>query len=266
MNENGSRIHIEGHFQSRKQTTYGKLVVRPGGLLSGVIPNDPTKKSGIIDKFRNVFSSPKADLKKLKEARLDNAVDDLPEQLFTGQIDEGDIATFKDLADEPILLGRIVSTFVKKCYDSKFREAKGATGKVYDKEGLIISDLIEVLPEDTAAKLMLTMADPEVTNRLHRLQSIVDLQQIAVAVTCLLPRETRQGLFKIMSKKAPGTSGPAYKLFAFIVSNWVNRMSDYNGQKMIEAHLPADQAKHKIDELSEEWETLGSQLRSGFKP
>ncbi len=102
------------------------------------------------------------------------------------------------------------------------------------------------------------------TNKLQRLQLPEDLQQRAVGVTCLLPRETRQGLFKIMSKKESGTSGPAYKLFAFIVSNWVNRMSDYNGQKMIESHLPADQASKKIAALSAEWDTLGSQLRNGF--
>ncbi len=132
--------------------------------------------------------------------------------------------------------------------------------------GLILSDLFEILPKEKSAAILLSCADPEVSEELLRgkgHQGLAgDTQQLATVAIVLMPREVRHEIFKEMVKIDPKFGGRADTLFRNLVSNFYQSGSSFGGANMILMNLAGEEGQEKVAEFADDFTPLGEIVRS----
>lgn len=151
----------------------------------------------------------------------------------------------------------------------KFRRERKLGRSLPGDCGLILSDLIEIMPAPLTARMLYAASNPDIAIAIGQGAGTLDIRQSddvqvsAIEAVVLLPKKARWEVFGEMSKLGSGSSGRAYKFFAFLAANWADRLSNYNAQRLIERNLPADQMEQKIQEVALDLPELGAFLRKG---
>lgn len=132
--------------------------------------------------------------------------------------------------------------------------------------GLIYSDFFEVLPGDKAAAILLSCADPEVSET-HRKggghQGLAgDTQQIATEAIVMMPREVRQDIFREMVKIDPKSGGMTDTLYRNLVANFYQSGTSFGGANMILMNLKGEAGQEKVIEFADDFGPLGGIVRS----
>ncbi|MCL5113888.1 MAG: hypothetical protein M1372_01835 [Patescibacteria group bacterium] len=242
-----------------KKGSYGEVILVKG--QKEALPAQP--KGGFLKGFFGGKKQPAINIEAFDVANLTRRV------LYEGKITDGDVAGFPrgDSEVSRVQLANILAALNKEHARAKFDTERRLRRDIPQDFGLIVSDFVEVLPADVAARMILAASDPEVSRRIVKGEGTLsglqanDVQQVAVSAVSLLPQENRMNLFREMQRISPGNQGRAYRFFSFYVSNWANRRSDYCGQKFIEANLPRNKADEKIREVAGDIPEIGSMLR-----
>lgn len=135
--------------------------------------------------------------------------------------------------------------------------------------GQYSADLLEVVPTRLAADILSASSNSEHARAVNAGQSDIlrgdqtsDPQKTAIEALVLLPQQIRRSILEEMSRRKPGTEGPAYRLFSLMGSNFRFYHSGYSGAQFIERNLPEDQAEAKIEEVADEIRDLTPVLRN----
>ncbi len=248
--------------QELKKGSYGKVV-----LISSPLADKTPRKNGISSRLRSLIrgkQEPPINQERFNLAKLASRV------INSGEISEADIKNLpQGTSDtERIKLANVLATLNKFYSQKKFDAERVNRSQLPYELGLILSDFIEILPDNLAARILIVASNPDISRRIAMGEGTIseleanDSQQAAVEAVVLLPQEKREEMFREMQKIEPGIDGGAYRFFAFIAGQWPNRFADQNGQKLIELNLPPDQADAKIKEVASDLPKLGSILRS----
>ncbi len=133
--------------------------------------------------------------------------------------------------------------------------------------GLQLSDFLEVVPPEVAARVLFAASDPDIAQTILKGQGSlrglrhIDVQPHAVEAVVLLPKDARHEIFTQMVALEPGIGGRANRFFGVIASNWANRTSDYCGQTLIYQNLQGDRAMRQILEMQTDLAELGPLVR-----
>lgn len=135
--------------------------------------------------------------------------------------------------------------------------------------GLVLADMLEVLPVKTSAKLLLASGDPEIARITitspRRGSDIerIDPQPYTVEGIALTTSEARREIFEEMARISPGRNGGARRLLGLIALEWSNRHSLFCGQSAIHHNLDQledETAMEKILEVQGELPDLGRMI------
>lgn len=126
--------------------------------------------------------------------------------------------------------------------------------------GLILADLLEIMPTELAALLLKGIADPEVTNQIKQREAGLvnieglDLQPYYIEIFALLPTEIRHNILKKLVEL--GYRKEALKLWRKVAANSIERInSPYSVITLIRHNLPEEIADEWIAELRKDMGT-----------
>ncbi len=180
---------------------------------------------------------------------IKQAVEDRMVEVGTISRFPSDLSSKKDR----FFLGRILPAIKSQWTDAGTTSAPG----------LALSDFLEVLPIEVAARVASAAADPDIGQSIfEQTHGRYDSQIDCIAAVVLLPRAKRRELLVEMMKLDPSPTGRGYSLFRLITSDWANAMSKFNAVKLIYANLQDEAAADKIEEVSDEFMELGNTLRA----
>lgn len=132
--------------------------------------------------------------------------------------------------------------------------------------GLLLSDMFELMPPKTAAKVLLAASTPEISEEIKEGANSeglpeIDVQALAVEAILLLPQGKRRELFIEMAKQDPRQEGRPSLFFRFIVGAFNDRNSPFFGIGLIYANLDGDEAQEKILEVQDDFPVIGALMR-----
>ena len=136
--------------------------------------------------------------------------------------------------------------------------------------GLVLSDFMEVIPEDAAVKILNAATNPKISEEIRQLyfqvsQMDLDPQSMAAEAVALLPRERRIALFEQMAAQDSRLEGRASLFFRSIATNFHVRGSSFSAAGNIRANLHGEEAERKIEEVQEDLPVIGDLIRSKVK-
>ncbi|MDP2649788.1 MAG: hypothetical protein Q8P10_03000 [bacterium] len=217
------------------------------------------------EKIRDFLSSSKFNLNEISDA-----LDISNNLILRGKILEEDIKKIpKGISDQEVFkLANIVALTIDTYHKTDLQIKKKGGISIPYYLGLVLSDFLEVLPRDVAAKILFAASNPDIAQTILKgqgsLESIVkhvDIQPHAVEATVLLPKNVRHEIFNEMVNLQPGKEGRANRFFGLIAINWAQRNSDYCGPILIYQNLVGEQASEKILEVQEDLAELGPMVR-----
>jgi hypothetical protein len=179
--------------------------------------------------------------------------DEIAEAVISGTLDGQQLANFSNgySAGSSEGLASVVVSIVSKYRDARKAKQRALRQDLRDEEALVLSDFFEIIPKPLAARMLLATANPNVARNLAiSVSDVVDTQQCAIETVSLLPKNVRIDLFGEMAKL---DKDRAYALFRLFVSNWSTRLSDFCGQRAIEASLSQELCDNKIAEVSDDF-------------
>lgn len=162
-------------------------------------------------------------------------------------------------------LGNIFATIAKLYGKNTLERQRQNTPRPYEL-GLILSDFLEVIPAEVAARLLYAASDPDVAQTILSGEGslnikYIDIQDLAVEVTVLLPKEARHNIFEKLVQLSPGKDGRANRLFGLIASNWAQRNSSYCGLTLIYQNLQGEKASQHVLDMQADLQELGPIVR-----
>jgi hypothetical protein len=231
-----------------KQGRYGKVaLLESNGNNNG----DPVReKPGFLGRFS----------KKPKPISSSSARREIANAVAIGELSNQQLTDFSNgngSGNPRELAGMVVDIASDYRYERTTRQ-HALKQQFPDEEALVLSDFFEVIPRELAASMMLAISNPNIARDMTITSGVIDTQQCAIEVATLLPSDVRLDLFREMAKL---DKERAYALFRLFVSNWSNRLSDFCGQRFIEASLPEELCEDKIAEVCADFSSLGDMLR-----
>lgn len=264
MSEDSQEIDRVGeNLRILKTGSYGKVNLVKGENIAAPKEEVKYRMGALSNKIKSWFGGNKA--------RMDEAyaIGDLchnvanNHRVYEGQL-KGIPGGFNH--GELLKLGNIIA-LIANMYGKSVLKARRELGETrpYDL-GLTLSDFLEVIPTEVAARILYAASDPEIAQTILQGEGSlnikdIDIQPHAVEAVVLLPIEPRHKIFTGMADLQPNGGSRAYRLFGLIAANWAQRNSEYCGQIMIYNNLRDEVASRKILEVQEDLSNLGPELR-----
>ena len=244
---------IEGNVDKTKETS---LRLQNTGILGAIlsIPSFVRAKWRGLDHYSGAISGDQLNMFIL-----------VPNILNQQKVGEADVSRMPNtLKTADLLQLAQITACLALAYDQR-KETEGE--KIPYNRGLIISDLLEVLPTPTAARLLFASSNPDIAEtiyegRVHPVFQNIDPQIVAVEGFVLLPPDARQAIFRELVRLGPGPTGRARLFLSFAIGNYYDKTSKYSGIPLIYANLPAEAAAEKVLEFQSEWGNLAEMVNN----
>jgi len=135
--------------------------------------------------------------------------------------------------------------------------------------GLVIADFLEVIPVETAAKLILAGSDPDISESIirhdrTRHMEAVDTQVLAAEGVILLPLKVQSEVLKKMVDLDPRLEGRGYMFYRNLMSSFYDRRSSLSAFNLVTANIPYEAGFERLSSINENLVNLGEELRSRF--
>lgn len=132
--------------------------------------------------------------------------------------------------------------------------------------GLLLSDMFELMPPETAARVLLSASTPEISGEIKERANSeglpeIDVHVLAVEAVLLLPRNKRRELFVEMAKQDTRQEGRPSLFFRSIVGAFNDRNSPFFGIGLIYANLEGEKAQEKVLEVQDDFLVIGALMR-----